>query len=107
MNISSANISPIIRLPTANNDQRQTFDRGRGRADVENDFVDSRRTQQESAEYALRGEFLESVKNDKRYKPQFNQEIDPQNREAIAYYQAASVARTESEAMGKLVDRFI
>jgi hypothetical protein len=105
MNVSSANISPIIRLPTASNDQRQTFDRGR--ADVENDFVDSRRTRQESAEYALRGEFLESVKNDKRYKPQFNQEIDPQNREAIAYYQAASVVQTESEAMGKLIDRFI
>ena len=103
MNISAANISPIVRLPTANDEQRQTFDRGR----AESDFGDSRRTRQESTEYVFRGEILESVENDKRYKPQFNQQIDPQNREAISNYQTTSVARTESESLGQLIDRFI
>lgn len=107
MNISAANISPIVRLPTVNDEQRQTFDRGRADAGVENDFVDSRRTRQESTETVFRGEILESVENDKRYKPQFNQQIDPQNREAISNYQTTSVARTESESLGLLIDRFI
>ncbi len=38
---------------------------------------------QDSSEYVFRGEILESVQNEKRYNPQFNQQIDPQNREAI------------------------
>lgn len=105
MNISAANISPIVRLPAANDEQRQTFDRGR--ADADNDFADSRRTRQESTEYVFRGEILESVENDKRYKPQFNQQIDPQNREAISNYQTTSVARTEAESLGRVIDRFI
>ncbi|MFT4607695.1 MAG: hypothetical protein ACI9YO_001892 [Gammaproteobacteria bacterium] len=105
MNISAANISPIVRLPTANDEQRQTFDRGR--ADVKEDFVDSQRTRQESTEYVFRGEILESIENDKRYNPQFNQQIDPQNREAISNYQTTSVARTESESLGQVIDRFI
>jgi hypothetical protein len=105
VNISAANISPIVRLPTANDEQRQTFDRGR--ADVKEDFVDSQRTRQESTEYVFRGEILESIENDKRYNPQFNQQIDPQNREAISNYQATSVARTESESLGQVIDRFI
>ncbi len=55
------------------------------------------------------GEVLESVENDKRYKPQFNQQVDPQNREAISNYQTISVARTESESesLGQVIDRFI
>jgi hypothetical protein len=105
VNISSANISPVIRLPIANDDQRQTFDRGR--VNAEHDSVDSRRTRQESTEYVFRGEVLESIENDKRYQPQFNQQIDPQNRGAIYNYQATSVSRTESEALGQLIDRFI
>ena len=104
MNISSANISPIVRLPTANDEQSQTFDRNR--ADAANDFTDSRRTRQESTEYVFRGEVLESVENDKRYKPQFNQQIDPQNRDAISNYQTTSVERTETESLGRVIDRF-
>jgi hypothetical protein len=105
VNISAANISPIIRLPTANDDQRQTFDRGR--VDAEKNFFDSRRTRKDSTGHVFRGEVLESVANDTRYKPQFNQQIDPQNRDAISNYQTTSVSRTEAEALGQLIDRFI
>ena len=105
MNISTANISPIIRLPSANHNQRQNFDSGR--VDSDNNFVDSRRIRQESTGYVLRGEVLESIENDKRYQPQFNQQIDPQNRGATYNYQATSVSRTESEALGQSIDRFI
>jgi len=105
MNISAANISPIICLPTANDNHSQSFDSGR--VNTDNNLVDSRRTRQESTGYVLRGEVLESKENEKRYQPQFNQQIDPRNRGAIYNYQATSVSRIESEALGQLIDRFI
>jgi len=103
VNISAANISPIVRLPAANDEQRQAFERGRS----QNDLVDTQRTRQDSSEYVFRGEILESVQNEKRYNPQFNQQIDPQNREAIFIYQTTSVSRTETESLGRMIDRFI
>jgi hypothetical protein len=106
MNISAANISPIVRLPTANDEQRQTFDRGRA-DDSRNDFSDNQRARPESTDYVFRGEILEPVESDKRYNPQLNQQIDPQNRQAISNYQITSVSRTETESLGQLIDRFI
>ena len=105
MNISPANFNPIVRLPTTNDQQRQTFDRDR--ADAKNDFIDSQRTRQDSSEYVFRGEILESVQNNKPYKPEYNQQIDPQNRQAISNYQVTSVSRTETESLGQLIDRFV
>ena len=105
MNISAANINPIVRLPTTNDQQRQTFDRGR--ADAKTDLIDSQRTRQDSSEYVFRGEILESVENNKPYKPEYNQQIDPQNRQAISNYQVTSVSRAETESLGQLIDRFV
>ena len=105
MNISPANFNPIVRLPTTNDQQRQTFDRDR--ADAKNDFIDSQRTRQDSSEYVFRGEILESVQNNKPYKPEYNQQIDPQNLQAISNYQVTSVSRTETESLGQLIDKFV
>lgn len=105
MNISATNINPVIRLPSANDEQRQPFDRARTPA--ENDFSDRRRARSESSDYVFRGEVIESVEDDKRYNPSFNQQIDPQNREAISNYQSTSVARIEAEPLGRVIDRFI
>ena len=105
MNISAANINTLVRLPTANDQQRQTFDRGR--ADAKHDFIDSQRTRQDSSEYVFRGEILESVENNRPYKPEYNQQIDPQNRQAISNYQVTSISRTETESLGQLIDRFV
>ena len=105
MNISATNISPVIRLPSTNDEQRQPYDRGR--TPTENDFSDRRRARPDSADYVFRGEVIESVEDDKRYNPSFNQQIDPQNREAISNYQSTSVARVETESLGRVIDRFI
>lgn len=105
MNISAANISPIIRPPSTNDEQRQLLDRGSRPA--ENDSTNHQRTRSESSDYVFRGEVIESVEDDRRYNPSFNQQIDPQNREAISNYQSTSVARIESEPLGRVIDRFV
>ena len=105
MKINAANISPIIRLPSANDERHQPNDRGHTSTD--SDFVDRRQNRQKSSEYVFRGEVLQSVENDKHYNPNYNQHIDPQNREAISNYQSTSVVRIETQSLGLIVDQFI
>jgi len=105
MNINAANISPIIRLPSVTDEQRQPYDRSRTPTD--NDLSDRRQNRQQSTEPVLRGEVLQSVENDKRYNPRFNQQVDPQNRDAISNYQSTSVARVETQPLGQIIDRFV
>ena len=54
--------------------------------------------------YIYRGELLEAVANDKRYRPQLNLQIDPDNRRAIDTYQSVA---SDPPLMGRLVDGFI
>ena len=54
--------------------------------------------------YIYRGELLEAVANDKRYRPQLNLQIDPQNRRAIESYQRVA---SEPPLMGQILDGFI
>jgi len=54
--------------------------------------------------YVYRGELLEGVSNDKRYRPQINQQIDPQNRRAIDSYQRVA---SEPPLVGQILDGFI
>lgn len=105
MNISAANIGSVVRLPSTNDEQRQPYDRGR--ASRENDDANRRPASPESTEYVFRGEVIESVENDKRYSPRLNQQIDPQNREAISNYQSTSIARVEAQPLGRVIDRFV
>ncbi len=60
----------------------------------------------------FRGEVLQQPDNqDRRYRPQFNQDIDPQNREAISSYQqigeSALAAAGFDSSSGRIVDFFI
>lgn len=105
MNINATNINPVVRLPSTNDEQRLPYDRGRTPTDF--DANDRQRTRPESSDYVFRGEVLESVENDKRYKPGFNQQIDPQNREAISNYQSANIARINAAPLGQIIDRFV
>ena len=58
------------------------------------------------AEPVPRGEWIESVVNEKRYQPLYSENIDPQNRTAILSYQAADVLG-EPGSSRRLIDRFI
>ena len=62
--------------------------------------------------FVFRGEVLEEPNNqDRRYRPQFNQDIDPQNREAIGSYQQIAEELTglsdSDSPSGRIVDFFI
>ena len=54
--------------------------------------------------YIYRGELLEAVAYDKGYRPQLNQQIDPQNRRAIDSYQRVA---SEPPLVGQILDGFI
>ncbi len=54
--------------------------------------------------YVYRGELLESVANDRRYRPHLNLQIDPDKRRAIDTYQRVA---SEPPLMGRLLDGFI
>jgi hypothetical protein len=71
-------------------------------ADSAGEFPDA--SKQPPYAYVYRGELLEAVANDKRYRPQFNQQIDPQNRRAIDSYQRVAA---EPPLVGQILDGFI
>lgn len=54
--------------------------------------------------YVYRGELLEAVANDRRYRPQLNLQIDPDNRRAIDAYQSVA---SDPPLTGRLLDGFI
>lgn len=71
-------------------------------ADGTGEFRDA--SKQPPYAYVYRGELLEAVTSDKRYRPQINQQIDPQNRRAIDSYQRVA---SEPPLVGQILDGFI
>jgi hypothetical protein len=61
-------------------------------------------SKQAPSTYVYRGELLEAVANNQHYRPQLNQQIDPENRRAIDSYR--SVAATPT-LVGQILDGFI
>ncbi|MCP4981544.1 MAG: hypothetical protein GY935_13735 [Gammaproteobacteria bacterium] len=54
--------------------------------------------------YVYRGEVLDSITNDTRYRPRLNLQIDPANRRAIESYNRVA---TDPVRMGQILDGFI
>ena len=71
-------------------------------SDSASEFRDA--SKQSPSTYVYRGELLEAVGNDRRYRPQQNLQIDPDNRRAIDTYQRVA---SDPPLMGRLVDGFI
>ncbi len=71
-------------------------------ADSASEFSDA--SKQSPSTYVYRGELLEAVANDRRYRPQLNLQIDPDNRRAIDTYQRVA---SDPPLMGRLLDGFI
>ena len=59
--------------------------------------------QQQPPGYIYRGELLESL-SDRSYRPQYNLQISPENRRAIASYQRVF---NEEPVVGRILDGFI
>ena len=91
-------------IPTQGDHQQDLLKERRASDEMRLEFDDqNRRT---LSEPVLRGEWLESVANDKRYQPQYSQNIDPRNRDAISIYQAAGAPGGPGSS-GRLIDRYI
>ena len=70
--------------------------------DYAGEFRDA--SKQPSPSYVYRGELLEGVGNDRRYRPQPNLQVDPQNRRAIDTYQQVA---SDPPLLGRVLDGFI
>lgn len=71
-------------------------------ADGANEFRDA--SKQNPSTYVHRGEVIEAIANDKRYRPQPNPQIGSQNQRAIATYQKVL---SDPPLIGLLVDGYI
>ena len=71
-------------------------------ADSAGEFSDA--SKQSPPTYVYRGELVEAVANDRRYRPQLNLQIDPDNRRAIDTYRSVA---SDPPLTGRLLDGFI
>ena len=54
-----------------------------------------------------RGEVLEAANNDRRYNPNFNQQVDPRYQDAIASYQNSQLLAQNPSTPGAILDRYV
>jgi len=59
------------------------------------------------AKMVCQGEVLKSESYQKYYRPQFNQQVAPQNQSAINIYQSTSMDGSGSRSVGLILDRYI
>jgi len=95
-----------IQYPLYQSGQNQNFNRDRPAEDNSRREVQVRSGGSPS-DFVFRGEFLDATANDKRYRPQFNQQIAPQNRAAIEVYKTSESLLSDSDPRGRLLDRFV
>ncbi len=86
----------------------QTQSQLRERADSPNQLGRKRESSgQAVAEFVYRGEIQETETYQKYYRPQFNQQIAPQNRSAIDDYQSTSRGGRAIRSVGLILDSYI
>jgi len=95
-----------IRQSPQQNGQSQNFNRDRAAVD-ENSQQLQPGSGRRPTDYVARGELLDSLGKDKRYKPQFNQQIAPQNRTAIEQYAASNSLSVNDDPRGRLLDQYV
>ncbi len=95
-----------ITPPHQQNGQRRDFDHERAYSDDS-----GRQTQagneKPAADFVFRGELLDAVDQQRRFRPQFNQQIPPQNRLAIESYISSHSTLIDDDPRGRLLDRFV
>ena len=95
-----------IRQPPQQNGQSQSFNRERASVDENGQQVQPGSSWR-TTEYVARGEVLDSLGKDKSYKPQFNQQIAPQNRAAIEQYATSNSISVNDDPRGRVLDQFV
>ncbi|MFT5220123.1 MAG: hypothetical protein ACI9LO_002060 [Planctomycetota bacterium] len=59
---------------------------------------------QQPSNYVFRGEVVDPIVADKQYRPQYNLQIHPQNKDAISLYQSIV---SDQRGNGRILDRFV
>ena len=85
--------------------QKDLVQEHRARNDEYNQSLDDQH--KPATEYILRGELLDAVINDPRPAAQYNENVDPQNRNAISAYLSNGTVAGEPGSPGRLIDRYI
>ena len=97
---------PVITLPLQQNGQQRDYDHGRTSANNSSQQAQARGNRPD-ADLVFRGELLNAGDQQRRYRPQFNQQIPPQNRLAIESYLSSHAASIDYDPRGQLLDRFV
>ena len=98
-------INPIVAVSHTNNGHQQNLFQRKFSDDARTDEQDP--SHRQAVEYVLRTELLDTVVNDKRYQPQYKQNIEPRNREIISRYQSTEALSMVPGSLGRLIDRYI
>ena len=94
-------------LPTVRQqDQDARYNRNSADANASRQNLQSHR-ERPTSEYIYRGELLDAVEQQRRYKAQPGQQVSPQNRLAIESYQASDGLSADNDPRGRLLDRFV
>lgn len=59
------------------------------------------------SDYVFRGELLDAVDQQQRFRPGFNQQVSPQNRLAIESYLSSDSISIDEDRRGRLLDQFV
>lgn len=95
----------VITPPLQQSGQQRDFDREPANADDSRQQAQTR-SNRPAADFVFRGELLDVVDQQRRYRPQFNQQIPPQNRLAIESYLSSHSVSVDNDPRGRLLDRF-
>ncbi|MCP4431143.1 MAG: hypothetical protein GY806_09215 [Gammaproteobacteria bacterium] len=96
-----------IVLPThRQQDQDARFSRERNDAQASRQNMQSRH-ERPTTEYVFRGELLDAVDQQRRYRPQPAQQVSPQNRIAIENYLASDGISVNDDPRGRILDQFV
>ncbi|MCP4186523.1 MAG: hypothetical protein GY763_02855 [Gammaproteobacteria bacterium] len=106
MNTRVTNNNLAIPHPLYGNGPNQHFSQDRAAEDNSRREFQARNNTA-SSDFVFRGELLDSVDDEKRYRPQYNQQIAPQNRQAIEIYQSSETQVSNSDPRGRLLDQFV
>ncbi|MCP4490207.1 MAG: hypothetical protein GY820_23250 [Gammaproteobacteria bacterium] len=106
MNTRITNNHLAILQPQYSKGQNQNIGRDQTPADNSRRGLEGRENTAAS-EFVLSGELLDPMGEDKRYRPQYNQQIAPQNRHAIEVYHNSESRFGNSDPRGRLLDQFV
>lgn len=101
-------INPVypVRPSGGQQDQASRYNQQNRDSDASRQELQARR-ERPTSEFIYRGELLDSVEQQRRYRPQPDQQISAKSRIAIERYLASEALAADYDPRGRLLDRFV